>query len=102
MKQLITFFLILGCYATVALAELKDPTRPAAALQNAENGLQPLILNEIITNDHQVAVINGVVLRVGDEIEGNKVTKIDTNSVQLNGINDRITLFLTIPIKQAP
>ena len=63
----------------------------------------PLSLNAVlISSDRRVAVINGRIYRVGDDVYGNKIASIDANSVQLDGAGGKITLFLfNNPIKQA-
>ena len=87
--------LIISVISTQVFAEeLRDPTRPDNFTANSS--IQgPLELNAIIVSaDRQVAVINGVVVKVGDDVGGARVLSISPNKVQLQGASDKITLFL--------
>ncbi len=72
----------------------RDPTRPEFFTNNKVQ-LGQLELNAIIiSNTRQVAVINGTVVKVGDDIGNAKVVSIAPNTVQLDGPDGKITLFL--------
>jgi hypothetical protein len=92
--------LIILCSASLAFAEMRDPTLPPdPSLWKTSD--QPLLLTAIlISEQRRLAVIGGRFLQVGDNYSGNKVISIDSNSVQLEGVSGRITLFLVNnPIK---
>ncbi len=94
--KLLLWSIILSLATTQVFAEaLRDPTRPEF-LNNKNNVVTgPLELNAIILSpNRQVAVINGTVVKVGDEIGDAKVISIAPNTVQLDGVGGKITLFL--------
>lgn len=75
---------------------LNDPTRPPANIQGKVVVSPALFaLNAIVIGkDRRFAIINGKYLKVGDEILGQHVTFISENTVQLEGPNGKIVLFL--------
>jgi hypothetical protein len=96
------FFFLLLSYSLTTFAELRDPTRPndLSFLPGAETG--SLEVNAIILSDQrQRAVINGVIVKIGDQVFGRKIIGIDANSVHLEGVNGRMSLFLVKqPVKK--
>jgi hypothetical protein len=86
--------------SSLAAVELRDPTRPE--LFAAQTTDQPLTLNAIlISPDRRLAIINGLYLKVDDQINENKVISIEPNVVRLTGPSGTITLYLLgKPIKQ--
>lgn len=100
----ILFIFVCALYGTRVFAVLHDPTRPPAEqLTVMTNQATPIELNAVVTVDgERFAVINNSIAKIGDEIAGNKIVAIDINTVQLEGMNGKITLFLLgKPIKQA-
>ena len=92
---LLISLLVLGiqnCYA-----ELVDPTRPA---NYKEENAQPLdgkilILSAIMVGSkHQLAIINGQGVQIGDTITGYKVLEIKPHVVRLLGPNGAFDLPL--------
>ena len=89
---------------TLNTQELKDPTRPKNYLQNtlqlaATKGVISFELSAIFTNPTaRYAVINEESLKIGDELDGYRITKITKDSVTLRGkVANRVdekTLFL--------
>ena len=80
--------------STSGIAELRDPTRPSDYIAN-NSYTGPLVLSSIIISpDRRIAVINGVIVKVGEGYAGKKVISIDPNSVQLEGVDGRIMLYL--------
>jgi len=89
--------LVFSMISTQLIAEeLRDPTRPEIIAATTGNTAQDqLILSAIIISpDRHVAVINGTVLKVGDNIGNATIVLIAPNKVQLQGPSDKITLFL--------
>jgi MSHA biogenesis protein MshK len=96
--------LLMGSFLCVqcCFAELRDPTRPEGFVdKSTEVRTDSLELNAIfISSQRKVAVINGQVVKVGDEVSGVKVISIDENSVELEGADNRMTLYLvSTPVK---
>lgn len=89
---------------TLNTQELKDPTRPKNYLQNtlqlaATKGVISFELSAIFTNPTtRYAVINEESLKIGDELDGYRITRITKDSVTLKGkVANRVdekTLFL--------
>jgi len=48
----------------------------------------------IISQNHSVAIINGKPIQMGEQIKGHKLVNISPYSVQLEGVDGKITLFL--------
>jgi len=92
---LVAVWLIIA--ASIANADAQDPTRPADFINNNQpsvNIANLQVSSILISRNRRIAVINGQFFKVGDSISGNKVVKIDANSVALDGPQGRITLFL--------
>lgn len=80
-----------------AYADLHDPTRPAEYIENKSGpvDISKLELSlTLVSSDRNVVVINGIPLKVGDTISGQRVDMIELNSVRLTGSSGSITLFL--------
>jgi MSHA biogenesis protein MshK len=87
---LITLFLSKAVYA-----ELKDPTRPPGYINGTTTAISTWELDAvIISKERTVAIINGEVVKVGDQIAGNRLVSIGPYSVQLESGDGKITLFL--------
>lgn len=77
------------------LFALRDPTQPYYFNNSIDIPIDALKLNGIIISRlRKIAIISGILVRVGDQISGNKVLAIGPNSVQLEGPNGKLTLFL--------
>lgn len=92
-RILLLFFILLMSLAVHA--ELQDPTRPAdpEMVKGGNVGL-PTLTAIMISSDRRTAVINGQVVKVGDEVAGMTIISIEPNSVQLEGTQGKITLTL--------
>jgi hypothetical protein len=87
---LIRLFIIFVCAGVhmVAAAVQQDPTRPPSVIAQQLAPLQELNagfnLSAIFTrNAQRYAVVNGEVLKQGDEIMGMKISTIDASNVTL-------------------
>lgn len=96
MKWLLYLLLFIP-FVTNAYAELRDPTRPAQYVENQANmvDISKLQLTlTLVSPERNVVVINGIPLKLGDTIGGERVDAIELNSVRLSGPSGNITLFL--------
>lgn len=87
-------------------AELRDPTRPAKYVDNPSTESVDTSKLELgltlVSSDRKVVVINGLTLRVGDEVGSERIVTIESNCVRLVGPTGNITLFLLDePVKEA-
>jgi hypothetical protein len=101
-RQQLTLFIssLLCLISPMTNAEMKDPTKPPQlAAVVAHNGYT---LTAIMTSDNKkLAIINGKVVRIGDEIDNAKVTAINSNTVELDAPSGSLTLTLMVyPIVQ--
>ena len=95
--------------AQPALAQLADPTRPAAALMTqdaaggvgapAESGVQTVILRRA---GKSAAVINGQYVEVGGKLGDKRVLKISESEVVLIGEAGREVIKVTPAIEKVP
>ncbi len=101
LNRMITFFLTLFIsYLPTAMAvTIQDPTRPALFKEHTIDSGQLTLTAILISSDRKIAMINGKLLKIGDEVGGYKVNAIDSNTVQLEGISGTITLYLVNSIK---
>lgn len=82
-------YVLLICALLTSMVYANDPTRPPHWLQAPAQSAPAFNpdkyqLQQIIQHpQRQVAVINGQLLRVGDEIDGARLVRIDATSVQL-------------------
>jgi hypothetical protein len=102
MNKHLTLFFILGsvfssacCYAN----ELTDPTLPPSNQDtpiSSANVKKPMwVLNSTLVSPYQeVAIINGIQLTVGDEINGATILTITHNQVEL--LANKQPILLTI------
>lgn len=81
--------------AQVVYAEFQDPTRPPLqGLENKAEGAPRTLTATFTSSERRLAVIDGMIVKIGDEVAGNRVVAIESNSVQLEGVDGKITLFL--------
>ena len=100
------FFVIGLIFALKALdlaaSEFKDPTEPPNFVFDGErqvNADKDLLLTSIIISElSRRAIINGVVARVGDVLDGQTVTDIGSNWVKVSQ-NGRHRKLLLIPLE---
>lgn len=103
---LIAAFLLLGADPEPPKAELVDPTRPpdfsAKAITSA-TGAQGLKLTATYIYPHRrMAIINGSIVKEGDQIDGFTITTITPYTVELVGSqNNKEILQLVKPVKQS-
>ena|SRR3990167_6073284 len=98
MSYLLRILLLLvsfsGCIHC-ACAQLVDPTRPAGYVEMTPSRFTAWELTAIlISPERRVAVINSQPVQVGDQLLGETVIAIEPNTVQLEGADGTMTLFL--------
>ena len=92
-KIIIFFFTILLLSIPCVYADIIDPTRPTGY---ADDGNDPLQLNAVIISaTTKVAIIGGISVKIGDDISGNRITEINSDSVIMDGPDGKIVLYLT-------
>ena len=79
--------------ASVDLADLEDPTRPKVSNLTEEADLYS-IQSIIIAPNRRLAIINGITVGVGSELNGARVIAIHKNPVILLRSGQRKTLYL--------
>ncbi|MFO6423230.1 hypothetical protein [Motilimonas sp. KMU-193] len=94
----VCFFAIL-VGATVSAQTLHDPTAPKEQSTKLESRKQvvvakPKLQSILVQNDHRSAVINNQNVRVGDRVDGYRVTQITAKYVLLQGKGGTIRLSL--------
>ena len=95
LKRIAIFILIFMWMPTAICAELRDPTRPPGYITGGAGFVAAWELDAvIIAHDRGVAIINGEPIKIGEEIKGNKLINISPYSVQLEGVDGKMTLFL--------
>jgi len=63
---------------------LRDPTRPPQVREKAKQRAAPFAVSAIfVAGERRVAVVNGQIAGVGDEVAGASVTNITPNAVTL-------------------
>ena len=78
-----------------AYSQLSDPTRPVNLMNEMALPANSWTLNAIIIGkDRRVAVINDQAVSLGAVINGNRVSAIHRNAVELMNSAGTITLFL--------
>lgn len=97
MNKVIISLVLLWVFLQNVYAEQHDPTRPAKYVENQPGSVDTSSLElglTLVSQDRQVVVINGLPLKLGDTIGGERVDMIESNSVRLVGPSGTITLFL--------
>ena len=104
-SRAVALFAALALAGPVVARALKDPTQPPPSLADAD-GPAPaaaLALTAILGQGaDRVAVIDGRVLRVGEQVGGATVARIDRTLVELSGPNGPTTLMLFGPAVKSP
>lgn len=108
-RHLLSLLLALAVGAQPALAQLADPTRPAAALMTqdaagavgapGESGVQAVILRRA---GKSAAVINGQYVEVGGRLGDKQVQRISESEVVLIGEAGREVIKVTPAIEKIP
>ena len=89
--------IVIAC--TMSYGQMRDPTKPEASMSSVNNGYTLTAI--MISSDKKIAIINGQVTHIGDDVDGSKVINIGVNTVELDGPNGKMTLTLMIhPIVQ--
>jgi hypothetical protein len=93
--------------ALVAAADIPDPTRPPAISDAPSEGLAPdaelvptgpgQLTAIVISPTRRIAVIDGVAVRVGDEVGAARVIEIEPLSVKLRGPDGDVVLTIAGP-----
>jgi hypothetical protein len=74
-------------------AEIIDPTRPPNVSGAHDDKF--VLTAILIAPDHRMAVINGKIVHVGEQINGAKVVDIRASNVDIEGPNGKVSLVLT-------
>jgi hypothetical protein len=91
----IVIFILIAIMSGAVYAELRDPTQPPGFITGDEGFISVWQLDAvIIARDRAVAIINGEPIKVGEQIKGNRLVNISPYSVQLEGVDGKMTLFL--------
>jgi MSHA biogenesis protein MshK len=94
-KVINIFMLVSLLLSLAAFAQLRDPTRPPGYMNSDSAIITTWQLDAvIIAKDRKIAIINGQSIKIGEKISTYQLIDIQPNSVQLQGANDKITLFL--------
>lgn len=95
MRNILYFFLLL-LSTSPSWAQLRDPTQPYNFSEKAQSAqINSWELNAVlISSERRIAVINGQPFKLGDEVGGEKIVQVESNRVQLEGADGKITLFL--------
>jgi len=93
MRYWVTLLLIIGNLMSFCMAQ-RDPTRPEIGTFTGREG-GPLRLDAVIvSSDHRVAIINDRIVKIGDEIDGNRILSIESNKVKTERGNTITVLYL--------
>jgi hypothetical protein len=84
-------FTAMTLWAQGAYADLVDPTKPPNLSTIRDNFTLTAIM---ISPDHRLAVINGKIVHVGDQLDTIRVTAINENNVEIDGPNGKVRLVL--------
>lgn len=94
-------------FCLIGAVPLRDPTQPPMAApivpaNNTEKSAGALQLTAVfIYPTYQLAIINGLPLKQGDHIGEYTITRIETNTVELQGpTNDKLMLTLVMDMKK--
>lgn len=102
-KCLASLFLTIFLLSGKLYAEMRDPTQPEIFVPSQIVSSKSLytLSGIIFSPTRKIAVINGQYLKPGDQILGERIMDITENTVQLQGPDGKITLFLIDkPIKR--
>ncbi len=107
MKTALFLIIALLCSPAFAASKLRDPTRPLAvrtqrtavstATASAAPVVPPALQMVLVGGGRRIAVIDGELLNIGDEIRGLKLLQIHDESVVLNTPQGPRTLPLALP-----
>jgi MSHA biogenesis protein MshK len=97
-RYLLTAFALTAVAADTFAQQLRDPTRPpsfvapagTAAVRESDLVLQTVL----ISPERRAAIINGRLLRLGENIAGMQLMSISESEVQLRGRGESRTLHL--------
>jgi len=94
-KRKIFWILFAFVFHSLAIAEsLPDPTRPYNAAKPAITKAGPVLQSVLISPSHQVAIINGERVAVGDQYDGTQLVSLSDGEAVLKGKNGLQTLTL--------
>lgn len=95
MKYITILILVMMFLPSASDALLRDPTRPPGFISGDTGFISAWQLDAvIIARERSIAIINGEPIKIGEQIKGNKLIDIKPYSVQLEGVDGKITLFL--------
>ncbi len=105
-----TSLLAIGIALTgnVEAAGTVDPTRPpegamaAAAGPRDANAGRLVLQSVLVAPDRQIAVVSGVPLSIGDEVQGHRLLRVTDTAAVLQGPAGRITLKLYPDAERRP
>lgn len=87
------FVLTINCFA------LNDPTRPltfSGYKSYSTRGVTVFLI--VVGKNRSLANVNGVLVKVGDEIDGLKVTAINKDAVSFKGKEEEFKVMLHHPV----
>lgn len=93
---------------TAEAAGPSDPTRPpnvattTAEGQSNVNAVRLVLQSVLVAPDRRVAVVSGVPLAIGDEVQGHRLLRVTEAEVVLKGPAGPVTLKLYPDIERRP
>lgn len=101
-KTLIQLMILFCALLFIGAIPKVDPTRPPKSASVSGKSNQPLQLTAIfIYPKYSIAIINGKIVKVGDQIDEFTVTTIRPFTVELNGPqNSKEVLQLITPVRK--
>lgn len=91
------FFIVfmLMAWQTTFADDLRDPTRPIWYQGDSPHATGEYLLQSIlISANYKTAVINGQIVKEGEQVDGATVQKINATTVELSQNNRKITIHL--------
>ena len=94
-EKIIYFLLLYIAFTLLATAEsLPDPTRPFDVKTQSVERVEPVLQSVLISSSHQVAIIDGKRVKLGDEYEGARLVSVDVDEAILKGVQGQQILRL--------
>ena len=94
MKRVLCVIALCVCGYQLALADLRDPTRPATMQGDAVHAENYELSAILISTERKIAVINGIWVHEGQQFEGATILSISANAVEIQGPEGHQTLNL--------
>ncbi len=103
MKYCLLLLLFLLPMYSAAEPVFRDPTQPLVLPDKTSEKTQgPLALQAIfISSNRRIAIINDELLKIGDEIQAQRLIAIESNFVILDNAGEKVVLYLVMqPVKK--